>query len=211
MPPQSVFFPALGLAKKLSAPIPFAQPSRTNPSFQIPSLEQYKADCQRSVEDPVGFRTGVAAAFQRRKKWNKVLERNFRRPNVKRFIGGKLAAVWAPNEPNGRVRLVIYNRLHKRVCRAGQTLCNTIHGHCNSRYLYSVEQTLKHHPCTAIGSGRGSMNKARQKCLTSTIHKIKLLFGLMLTKFPTCSTAGTLAILIARLIIYIKPKINSLS
>ena len=110
--------------------------------YQITSLEQYQQDYQKSIEQPEEFWTDVAQHFQWRKKWDKVLEWNFTEPNVKWFINGKLnitencidrhletmgekpAIIWEPNDPNDRVRIVTYNRLHKRVCQVAQMLKN---------------------------------------------------------------------------------------
>lgn len=95
-----------------------------------------------SVNEPEQFWATVAENFQWRKKWDKVLEWNFKEPNVKWFQGGKLnitencidrhlkkmgekpAFLWEPNDPNDRVRVVTYNRLHKRVCQVAQMLKN---------------------------------------------------------------------------------------
>ncbi len=110
--------------------------------FQITSLEQYHKDYKRSVEDPEAFWSSVAENFQWRKKWDKVLEWNFKEPKIEWFKGGRLnitencidrhlatmgekpAIIWEPNDPEERVRVVTYNRLHKRVCQVAQMLKN---------------------------------------------------------------------------------------
>jgi len=110
--------------------------------YQITSPEQYKKDYQKSVEQPEEFWSNVAQHFYWRKKWDKTLEWNFTEPNVKWFINGKLnisencidrhlstlgdkpAIIWEPNDPADRVRVVTYNRLHKRVCQVAQMLKN---------------------------------------------------------------------------------------
>jgi acyl-coenzyme A synthetase/AMP-(fatty) acid ligase/very-short-patch-repair endonuclease len=110
--------------------------------YQIKSLEQYHRDYKRSVEDPEGFWGDVAENFQWRKKWDKVLNWNFKEPKVEWFAGGKLnitencidrhlpaladkpAIIWEPNNPEERVRTVTYARLHKRVCQVAQMLKN---------------------------------------------------------------------------------------
>lgn len=110
--------------------------------FQIRSQEQYEMAYRVSVNEPEQFWATVAENFQWRKKWDKVLEWNFKEPNVKWFQGGKLnitencidrhlkkmgekpAFLWEPNDPNDRVRVVTYNRLHKRVCQVAQMLKN---------------------------------------------------------------------------------------
>ena len=110
--------------------------------FQITTAEQYKQDYQKSVEQPEEFWASVAENFVWKKKWDKVLEWNFKEPKVKWFEGAKLnitencidrhlptmgekpAIIWEPNEPGDRVRVVTYNRLHKRVCQVAQMLRN---------------------------------------------------------------------------------------
>lgn len=110
--------------------------------YQVTSAEQYHADYKRSVNDPEGFWAAIAENFQWRKKWDKVLNWNFTEPKVEWFAGGKLnitencidrhleilgekpAIIWEPNDPSERVRIVTYNRLHKRVCQVAQMLRN---------------------------------------------------------------------------------------
>ena len=110
--------------------------------FQIKSLEQYHSDYKRSVDEPEAFWAEVAENFQWKKKWDKVLEWNFKEPKVEWFKGGilnitencidrhlekmgdKPAIIWEPNNPEERTRIVTYNRLHKRVCQFAQVLKN---------------------------------------------------------------------------------------
>jgi len=110
--------------------------------YQIKSLEQYNSDYKKSIEDPEGFWANVADNFLWRKKWDRVLEWNFTEPRVEWFGGGKLnvtencidrhlktmadkpAIIWEPNNPEERVRVVTYARLHKRVCQVAQMLIN---------------------------------------------------------------------------------------
>jgi len=110
--------------------------------FQIKSQEQYEMSYRVSVNQPEKFWASIAQHFQWRKKWDKVLEWNFKEPNVKWFQGAKLnitencidrhletmgekpAFIWEPNNPEDRVRVVTYKRLHKRVCQVAQMLKN---------------------------------------------------------------------------------------
>ncbi len=110
--------------------------------FQIKSLEQYHKDYKQSVAEPDEFWGAVAENFYWKKKWSKVLEWNFSAPNVEWFkdaklnitencidrhlktMGDKPAIIWEPNHPDERVRIVTYNRLHKRVCQVAQMLVN---------------------------------------------------------------------------------------
>ncbi len=110
--------------------------------FQIKSLEEYKQAYQKSIEQPEEFWADVAQHFQWKKSWDKVLDWNFTEPKIEWFKGAKLnitencidrhlktlgdkpAFIWEPNNPEERVRIVTYNRLHKRVCQFAQVLKN---------------------------------------------------------------------------------------
>ena len=110
--------------------------------YQITSLEQYHSDYKKSVEDPEKFWGAVAENFYWQKKWERVLDWNFTEPKIEWFKGGKLnitencidrhlplmadkpAIIWEPNNPEERVRVVTYARLHKRVCQFAQVLKN---------------------------------------------------------------------------------------
>ena len=110
--------------------------------YQINSLEEYKEAYQKSVDDPESFWGDVAKNFYWRKKWDKVLDWNFKEPKVEWFKGAKLnitencidrhletmgekpAIIWEPNNPEERTRTVTYTRLHKRVCQFAQVLLN---------------------------------------------------------------------------------------
>ncbi len=110
--------------------------------YQITSLEAYHEAYRKSVDEPEAFWADVASSFQWRRKWDSVLQWNFEQPDVKWFAGGKLnitencidrhlptmgdkpAFIWEPNNPEDRVRVVTYNRLHKRVCQVAQMLRN---------------------------------------------------------------------------------------
>ena len=110
--------------------------------FQIKSVEQYQIDYNKSVDDPDAFWGAIANNFTWHKKWDKVLDWNFTQPNIEWFKGGKLnitencidrhlatkanepAIIWEPNNPDERVRVVTYARLHKRVCQVAQMLVN---------------------------------------------------------------------------------------
>ena len=110
--------------------------------YQIKSLEQYHAAYKKSVENPEAFWGEIAENFIWRKKWDKVLNWNFKEPKIEWFKGGQLnitencidrhlatmgdkpAIIWEPNNPEERTRIVTYNRLHKRVCQFAQVLIN---------------------------------------------------------------------------------------
>lgn len=110
--------------------------------YQITSLEHYHQDYKKSIEDPEGFWGSIAENFFWRKKWDKVLNWNFKDPKVEWFTDAKLnitencidrhlktmadkpAIIWEPNNPEERTRTVTYARLHKRVCQFAQVLKN---------------------------------------------------------------------------------------
>jgi acetyl-CoA synthetase len=110
--------------------------------YQIRSLEEYQQAYRQSIEQPDEFWRYIAQHFYWRKPWAKTLEWNFTEPSVKWFQGGKLnvtencidrhlkdmaskpAIIWEPNNPEDRVRIVTYERLHKRVCQFAQVLKN---------------------------------------------------------------------------------------
>jgi acetyl-CoA synthetase len=110
--------------------------------YQIKTLEDYHEAYKKSVEKPEEFWGNVAENFLWRKKWDKVLDWNFKEPKVEWFKGAKLnitencidrhletmgekpAIIWEPNNPDERTRVVTYTRLHKRVCQVAQMLIN---------------------------------------------------------------------------------------
>ncbi len=56
----------------------------------IRSIEEYRQIYQRSIDDPEGFWGELAEQISWYKRWDKVLEYDFDRPEVKWFINGKL-------------------------------------------------------------------------------------------------------------------------
>jgi acetyl-CoA synthetase len=110
--------------------------------FQITSFDEYKQAYKKSVDEPEAFWGTVAENFYWRKKWDTVLEWNFKEPKIEWFKGAKLnitencidrhlpklgdkaAIIWEPNNPEERTRVITYSRLHKRVCQFAQVLKN---------------------------------------------------------------------------------------
>lgn len=111
-------------------------------SFQIKNYEQYKAAYAKSVNDPEGFWSEVASSFLWRKRWDKVLEWEFEKPDVKWFQGAKLnitencldrhlgtlgnkpAIIWEPNDPEEHHRVLTYRELHSKVVQFSNVLKN---------------------------------------------------------------------------------------
>lgn len=108
--------------------------------LQIKSFEQYEAEYARSVADPEGFWADQARSFLWRKPWRQVLKWNFREPNVKWFVGGRLnitencldrhlpgrakqiALIWEPNNPKQKPRKITYKQLYGQVCQFANAL-----------------------------------------------------------------------------------------
>lgn len=108
--------------------------------YQIRSYDQYKAAYKKSVDDPEGFWSDIAGHFYWRKRWDKLLEWDFKDYNVKWFQGGKLnitencldrhlgmmgnrpAIIWEPNDPEEHHRILTYRELHTKVVQ----FCNVL-------------------------------------------------------------------------------------
>lgn len=110
--------------------------------YQVKSADQYKAAYEKSVNDPEGFWGEVASNFLWRKKWDKVLEWDFKKPTIKWFAGGKLnitencldrhldtlgntpAIIWESNDPEEHHRILTYRDLHAKVMQFANVLKN---------------------------------------------------------------------------------------
>lgn len=110
--------------------------------FQIRSLQQYVETYRKSVENPEQFWGEIAENFSWRKKWDKVLEWNFKEPKIEWFIGGKLnitencidrhlennantpAIIWESNDPEEHHRVLTYGELYNKVCQFAHVLKN---------------------------------------------------------------------------------------
>lgn len=106
----------------------------------IKSLEEYQKIYDRSTNDVEGFWGECAEQLDWYKKWDKVLEWNFIKPEVKWFLGGKLNASyncldrhlnsWRSNkvaliwqgEPLEENRIFTYQQLHYHVCKFANVL-----------------------------------------------------------------------------------------
>ncbi|MEL6865867.1 MAG: acetate--CoA ligase [Bacteroidota bacterium] len=109
-------------------------------TLQIKNLDEYKSVYQRSVENPEAFWAEQAETFTWKKKWDKVLDWDFRKPDVKWFVGGKLnitencldrhletrgdqtAILWEPNDPSQDFKTYTYKELHAEVCKTANAL-----------------------------------------------------------------------------------------
>lgn len=110
--------------------------------YQIKSLEEYQEAYQRSIQQPENFWADVASHFYWRRRWDKVLEWNFKEPKVEWFKGAKLnitencidrhleklgnrpAIIWEPNDPEEYHRIITYKDLYDKVCQFANVLKN---------------------------------------------------------------------------------------
>jgi acetyl-CoA synthetase len=108
--------------------------------MDIRTFNDYQKHYKTSVENPESFWEQVASKFLWRKKWNKALEWDFHKPEVKWFIGGKLnitencidrhlpdkadqtAIIWEPNDPKDQAKKITYRQLYEEVCRVANML-----------------------------------------------------------------------------------------
>ena len=109
---------------------------------KIHSYKKYKEDYLESVNDPEKFWGEIADNFYWRKKWDKVLEWDFSKPEIKWFEGGKLnitencldrhlekngnktAIIWEPNNPDEESRYITYRQLYVKVSHFANVLKN---------------------------------------------------------------------------------------
>jgi acetyl-CoA synthetase len=96
---------------------------------KIHSLGGYIHECQKGIADPEAFWNQVAESFFWRKRWDKTVEWDFKKPEIKWFINGKLnitenifeknlythanlpAIIWEPNNPEEANRVLTYKEL----------------------------------------------------------------------------------------------------
>ncbi len=121
--------------KKLYEP-----PDAVKMKAYIKKMEEYKELYQKSIDDPAKFWGELAEQLDWYKKWDKVLEYDFNKPEVKWFKGGKLNASyncldrhlnhWRSNkvaliwqgEPLEENRVFTYQQLHYHVCKFANVL-----------------------------------------------------------------------------------------
>ena len=106
----------------------------------IQSEQAYSSIYKKSVEDPEAFWADVASDFQWKKKWDKVLQWDFSKAEVKWFLGGKMnitencidrhlphkanqtAIIWESNDPHEASKHITYQELFDNVCRVSNML-----------------------------------------------------------------------------------------
>jgi acetyl-CoA synthetase len=106
----------------------------------INSVAEYEQRYRHSIENPEEFWASIAEGFVWHKRWDKVLEWDFHKPEVKWFIGGKLnitencldrhlatranqtAIIWESNNTQEESRHITYQQLHDQVCQVANML-----------------------------------------------------------------------------------------
>jgi len=119
----------------------FAPPTEGADKAWVKSMDEYRAAYQRSMDDPEGYWADRAEELVSwDKKWDKVLEWDYNKPEIKWFDGAKLnmsyncldrhltdgrrnkaALIWQ-GEPEDDVRVFTYQMLHTEVCRFANVL-----------------------------------------------------------------------------------------
>tara|TARA_R110001583_G_scaffold10417_1_gene47820 strand:- start:5044 stop:6954 length:1911 start_codon:yes stop_codon:yes gene_type:complete len=109
--------------------------------YHIKHLEEYFQVYRESVKDPENFWEEIAEEhFLWRKRWDKVLSWDFKKPDVKWFEGARLnitencidrhlriradkvAIIFEPNNPDEKAEHITYKLLHERVCAFANVL-----------------------------------------------------------------------------------------
>ncbi len=112
-------------------------------NYHIKHLEEYYQVYRKSVRNPESFWEEIAEEhFLWRKKWDRVLEWDFTKPEVKWFQGAKLnitencidrhlatrrnktAILFEPNDPKERAEHITYGQLYEKVCKMANVLKN---------------------------------------------------------------------------------------
>jgi len=110
-------------------------------NYHIKHLEEYFQVYRKSVRNPEAFWEEIAEEhFVWRKRWDTVLNWDFKKPEIKWFEGAKLnitencldrhlptrgdktAIIFEPNDPKEGALHITYRELHERVCRMANVL-----------------------------------------------------------------------------------------
>jgi len=110
--------------------------------YQLQTKEAYDKQYAESVDNPELFWSDIAGNFVWIRKWDKVLEWDFKTADIKWFINARLnitqncldrhlekngnttAIIWEPNNPDEKAKTYTYRELHTAVCRFAQVLKN---------------------------------------------------------------------------------------
>jgi acetyl-CoA synthetase len=119
----------------------FNPPADRQAAAYVKSMDEYRAIYKRSMDDPEGFWAERAEELITwDKKWDKVLDADLHKPEIKWFDGGKLnisyncldrhlqngrsdkTALIFQGEPEDDVKIYTYRMLHREVCRFANVL-----------------------------------------------------------------------------------------
>lgn len=113
-----------------------------NYPYQLQTFQDYQAAYKQSVEDPSAFWANIAENFTWKRKWDTVLDWNFKEPQISWFKGAQLnitencldrhlatrgnepAIIWESNNPDEHHRVLTYNELHFKVQQFANVLLN---------------------------------------------------------------------------------------
>lgn len=108
--------------------------------IRIDSFQSYQKAFEYAAAQPEKFWSEIADSFVWRKKWDKILEWDFAKPDIRWFGGAKLnitencldrhlseradqiAYFWEPNNPEEPARRFTYRELFEEVCRFANVL-----------------------------------------------------------------------------------------
>src|SRR5690606_36629459 len=111
-------------------------------NLQLNSFDEYQTIYKASVENPEKFWEAIADKFLWKKKWDKTLQWDFSKPEIRWFQGGlmnitenclhrhlekngnKTAILWEPKNPVEKALHISYKELHEKVCRFSNVLKN---------------------------------------------------------------------------------------
>ncbi|MCP4459220.1 MAG: acetate--CoA ligase [Cytophagales bacterium] len=140
---------------------------------RITNLSEYTQAYDKSVENPEQFWEEIAETFQWQKRWDNVLDWNFKDPDVKWFVNGKLnitenlldrhlekrgdqiAILWEPNDPKEAHQEITYRELHEKVCQFSNALLAQGIGKGDRVIIYMPmvpEATVAMLACARIGA-----------------------------------------------------------
>jgi acetyl-CoA synthetase len=113
-----------------------------NYPYQLQTFQDYQEAYKHSVEDPTAFWASIAENFTWKRKWDTVLDWNFKEPQISWFKGAQLnitencldrhlatrgnepAIIWESNNPDEHHRVLTYNELHFKVQQFANVLLN---------------------------------------------------------------------------------------
>jgi acetyl-CoA synthetase len=113
-----------------------------NYPYQLQTFQDYQEAYKHSVEHPSAFWASIAENFTWKRKWDTVLDWNFKEPQISWFKGAQLnitencldrhlatrgnepAIIWESNNPDEHHRVLTYNELHFKVQQFANVLLN---------------------------------------------------------------------------------------